>query len=104
MSKDPFLHTHSRDLHSISARTRELPNNFPYIVKKQYIGKIVKQWNDPSQQLFGFAKRELKRHVELQIASSFSQYTYGQLKQRVAYALHFHPTNVPFVYDGLGAS
>src|SRR5216684_3316129 len=92
------------DLHLVSARTRELPNNYPYIVKKQYIGAIVKLWNRPSQQLFDFAKKELNKHIKLQIEDSFSQYTYGQLKQRVTYASRFFPDSVPFVYDSSGTS
>jgi hypothetical protein len=73
----------------VSARTRELPNNYPYIVKKQYIGAIVKLWDIPSRQLFEFARKELNKHVKLQIEEKFAQYTYGQLKQRVTYALRF---------------
>jgi hypothetical protein len=79
----------SHDPHPVSARTRELPNNYPYIVKKQYIGTIVKLWKKPSRQLFEFAIKELIKHVKLQTDRNFSQYTYGQLKQRVTYALRF---------------
>ena len=77
----------SRDLHPFSAVTRELPNNVPYIVKKQYIGTVVKQWKRPSRQLFDFARRELDKHVKSQINDHFSKYAYGHLKQRVSYAL-----------------
>lgn len=91
------------DLHSVSAVTRELPNNFPYIVKKQYIGTIVKRWNQPSRLFFDFAKKELKKRVTSQIDVHFSQYAYGHLKQRVSYALYFLPANVPFTYNGSGA-
>jgi hypothetical protein len=93
----------SHNLHPISARTRELPNNLPYIVKKQYIGTIVKLWDRPSRQFFELARKELNKHVKLQIEEYFSQYTYGHLKQRVTYALHFLPANAPFIYNGLGA-
>ena len=89
--------------HPISARTRELPNNFPYIVKKQYIGDIVKLWNRPSQEFFNLARKELNKHVKLQIEEYFSQYTHGHLKQRVTYALRFLPPSALFIYDGLGA-
>ena len=50
--------------------------------------------------------KELNKHIKLQIEGNFSQYTYGQLKQRVTYALRFSfcQCPVPFVYDSLGAS
>jgi hypothetical protein len=96
--------SYCHDLCLVSARTRELPNNYPYIVKKQYIGTIVKLWDRPSRQLFDFAKRELNKHIKLQIEENFSQYTYGQLKQRVTYASRFFPASVPFVYDSSGIS
>ena len=94
----------SHDLHPVSAVTRELPNNVPYIVKKQYIGTVVKQWKRPSRQLFDFARRELDKHVKSQINEHFSQYAYGHLRQRVSYALCYLPVNVPFIYDGSGTS
>ena len=76
--------------------TRELPNNFPYIVIKQYIGTFVKLWNRPSQQLFEIAKKELSTRIKLLIEDHFSQYTHGHLKQRITYASHFLPAEDPF--------
>ncbi len=92
----------SYDFHPVSARTRELPNNFPYIIKRQYIGRFVDHWNRPSQQLFDFARRELTKHIKLQIEDKFSQYTYGQLKQRIWYASCFFSCRCPVVYDSSG--
>jgi hypothetical protein len=83
--------------------TRELPNNFPYIVKKQYIRDIVKHWDKPSRKFFDLAKNKLNKHIKLQIEEHFSQYTHGQLKQRVMYALCCLRANVPFAYNGSGA-
>jgi hypothetical protein len=90
------------DPHPVSAVTRELPNNFPYIVKKQYIGTIVKLWDRPSRKFFDSARNELNKHIKLQIEEHFLQYTHGQLKQRVMYASRFLPVNVPFVYNSSG--
>jgi len=73
-----------------SAVTRELPNNFPYIVKKQFIGTVVKLWDRPSRQFFDFARKELNKHIKLQIEEHFSQYTHGHLKQRVTSILKGH--------------
>jgi hypothetical protein len=84
------------------AVTRELPNNFPYIVKKQYIGTIVKLWDRPSRRFFDFAKKELIKHVKVATEEHFSQYTHGHLKQRVMYVLHVLLTNIPFVDKNSG--
>ena len=92
----------SHDLLPVSAVTRELPNNFPYIVKKQYIGTIVKLWDRPSRRFFDFARKELIKHVKVAIEEHFSQYAHGHLKQRVMYVLHFLPANSPFVYKDSG--
>jgi hypothetical protein len=93
----------NHDLHAVSAVTRELPNNFPYIVKKQYIRTIVKLWDPPSRLFFNLAKKELNKRIKSQIDGHFSQYAYGHLKQRVSYALCFLPAKVPFTYNGSGA-
>jgi hypothetical protein len=92
----------SHDPPPISAVTRELPNNFPDIVKKQYIRNIVKLWDRPSRKFFDLARSELNKHVKSQIEEHFSQYTHGQLKQRVMYASCFIPANFPFAYNGSG--
>jgi hypothetical protein len=69
----------------IRAVTRELPNNYPYIVKKHFIGSIVKEWNSSSKKLFDSTKKELTRRVKEVIEDHFSQYTQGHLKQRIMY-------------------
>ncbi|KAI0302311.1 P-loop containing nucleoside triphosphate hydrolase protein [Multifurca ochricompacta] len=73
-----------------SAVTRELPNNFPFIVKKHYIGAIVKRWDSPSRQLFELTKKELNKRVQAVIEDHLSQYTYGHLKQRVMSIVQSH--------------
>jgi hypothetical protein len=35
--------------HFSRAVTRELPNNFPFIVKKYYIGTVVERWDSASK-------------------------------------------------------
>ncbi len=67
----------------IRAVTRELPNNFPFIVKKHFIGTIIKEWHSPSKKLFDVTRKELTRRVKEVIEDHFSQYTQGHLKQRV---------------------
>ena len=76
--------------------TRELPNNFPYIVTKQYISSFVDLWNRPSYQLFEIAKKELSTRIQSLIKYHFESYTHGHLRQRITYALRFLPAEDPF--------
>jgi hypothetical protein len=76
----------SLDFLFVSAVTRELPNNFPYIIIKQFIGTSVKRWEYPSRKLFDFTRKELIKRVNLLVEFQFSQYTHGHLKQSVTYA------------------
>ncbi|KAI0250034.1 P-loop containing nucleoside triphosphate hydrolase protein [Lactifluus subvellereus] len=73
-----------------SAVTRELPNNFPFIVKKHYIGAVVKRWDSPSKQLFDCTKKELNKRIKAVIEDHFSNFTYGHLKQRVIHIVQGH--------------
>ena len=41
------------------------------------------------KQYFEYVRKELNKHIKLQIEEHFSQYTYGHLKQRVTYASLF---------------
>jgi hypothetical protein len=68
----------------IRAVTRELPNNYPFVVQKNYIVAFVEQWGDPAQALFTFTANKLKE-LTLQIVDDhFAAYTHGYLKQRVS--------------------
>ncbi|KAI9465220.1 P-loop containing nucleoside triphosphate hydrolase protein [Lactarius psammicola] len=72
------------------AVTRELPNNFPYIIIKQFIGTFVKRWDYPSGHLFDFTRKELTRRVQQLVEVQFSQYTHGHLKQGVRNIMQSH--------------
>ena len=71
-----------------SARTRELPNNIPYLVIKEFIGTYVERWDNPSRQLFELTRKELMGQVKSLVELHFSQYTHGHLKQGIMYTLH----------------
>ena len=76
--------------------TRELPNNFPFIVVKSYIGEFVQFWDDPSQNFFTMARKELNARIESEVDRHFSRYTHGHLKQRITYAFCFLLADVLF--------
>jgi len=68
----------------IRAVTRELPNNYPFIVQKGYIVAFVDQWGDPSQTLFLSTADKLKEMTLSIVDTHFGNYTHGHLKQRVS--------------------
>ncbi|KAF8270214.1 P-loop containing nucleoside triphosphate hydrolase protein [Lactarius quietus] len=72
------------------AVTRELPNNFPYIIIKEFIGTFVKRWNNPSRQLFELTRKELLSRAKSLVEIHFSQYTHGHLKQGVMNIMQTH--------------
>ena len=67
----------------LSAVTRELPCNYPFIVQEGYIIERVDQWNEPAQILFN-STREILKEMTLGIVDEhFEHYIHGGLKQRV---------------------
>jgi len=68
----------------IRAVTRELPNNYPFIVQKGYILAFVEKWDDPAQTLFVATVGKLKELTLRIVETHFEQYTHNHLKQRVS--------------------
>ncbi|THH11229.1 hypothetical protein EW146_g8124 [Bondarzewia mesenterica] len=67
-----------------TAVTRELPNNIPFIVTKQIIASIVKQWMAPSRQLFEQTNKTLNNHIMRLVEEHFGQFAQGGLKQCIS--------------------
>lgn len=65
------------------AVTRELPNNYPFVVQRGYIIDTVSQWDDPAKTLFDFAVEKVKEMMSRVIDSHFERHAHGNLKQRV---------------------
>lgn len=65
------------------AVTRELPNNYPFVVQRGYIIDTVSQWDDPAKTLFDFAVEKVKEMMLRVIDSHFERHAHGNLKQRV---------------------
>ena len=66
-----------------SAVTRELPNNYPFIVTKQLIISAVSKWGPPADTLFLATSQALRARLTALIEEHFGHYTL--LKQRVSY-------------------
>jgi hypothetical protein len=66
---------------SFSAVTRELPKNYPYVVKKRFIQEIIGKWNSPAYVLYQATYQALRRCILAIVDEKFEQF--GFLKQRV---------------------
>jgi hypothetical protein len=64
------------------AVTRELPNNYPFIVQRGYIIDTVSKWDDPAETLFDFTVMKLKEATSSVVDTHFERYAHGNLKQR----------------------
>jgi hypothetical protein len=69
---------------SIRAVTRELPNNYPFIVQKDYIKAFVKQWDGPAQTVFTAIVKKVKEATLRVVDIHFGNYGYSRFKQRVS--------------------
>jgi hypothetical protein len=68
----------------IRAVTRELPNNYPFIVQKEYIEVFVKQWDGPAQTLFTAIAKKVKEATLRVVDVHFGNHGYSRFKQRVS--------------------
>ena len=66
------------------AVTRELPNNYPFIVQKGYIKSFVKKWNEPAHILFKIIAEKVKEATLSLVETHFGNYTHSRFKQRVS--------------------
>lgn len=66
-----------------SARTRELPDNFPFVVQRAYIMQITDQWSGPamvlSEEVYAILRVDLAKLVDLH----FEHMGNGNAKQAV---------------------
>ncbi|KAI0032843.1 P-loop containing nucleoside triphosphate hydrolase protein [Vararia minispora EC-137] len=70
------------------AVTRELPNNYPFIVKKQLIVGFVDKWDIPAKTLFLKSRQVLQMQVLAIVNERFEQF--GFLRQRIAAIVSEH--------------
>lgn len=66
------------------AVTRELPNNYPFIVQKKYIEAFVKQWDGPVQTLFTAIVEKVKEATLRVVDVHFGNYAHSRFKQWVS--------------------
>ena len=68
----------------IRAVTRELPNNYPFIVQKGYIMTFVRRWDGPAQTLFTAIVEKVKEATLRVVDVHFGNYACSRFKQRVS--------------------
>jgi hypothetical protein len=66
-----------------SARTRELPNNTPFAVKKDYINKYTEGWGLPAENLFKRIKGVFFGEIMKLIDKRFYVFSHGGLEGTV---------------------
>ncbi|KAH7098197.1 P-loop containing nucleoside triphosphate hydrolase protein [Auriculariales sp. MPI-PUGE-AT-0066] len=72
------------------ARTRELPGNCPFVVKRHYIVEAVAKWQEPTETCFAAAGKVLLHELDNVLQDHFSIYSHGGLLARVRTAVHDH--------------
>ncbi|KAF9479395.1 hypothetical protein BDN70DRAFT_878878 [Pholiota conissans] len=72
------------------ARTRELPGNYPFVVQKNFIDKIIKEWHAPAQILCKTVHSTVHEHIKNLIRKHFAEFGQGHLEQRVKNIIQQH--------------
>jgi hypothetical protein len=66
-----------------SARTRELPGNYPFVVQELYIKEFINKWHLPSQALVTKVHTLVMKHCKKIVTKHFNHFGQGALEQRV---------------------
>ncbi|KIJ08216.1 hypothetical protein PAXINDRAFT_89188 [Paxillus involutus ATCC 200175] len=73
-----------------SARTRELPDNYPFVVQKAYIEQFTQQWRQPAMELFDNIHAILKVDLAKLVEEHFAEMGKGNAKQSVLMIVYDH--------------
>jgi GTP-binding protein EngB required for normal cell division len=65
------------------ARTRELPDVYPFVVQKAYISPVIDQWKDPALDYLEAVDRILFDRIGVLIRKHFGPFGNGKLQRRV---------------------
>lgn len=67
----------------ISARTRELPDNYPFVVQRNYIKEITEKWGGPAMVLFDQIYAILRADLAKLVDDHFTHMGNGNAKQAI---------------------
>ncbi|KIJ63497.1 hypothetical protein HYDPIDRAFT_29303 [Hydnomerulius pinastri MD-312] len=73
-----------------SARTRELPDNYPFVVQKAYIAQFTKRWRQPALDLFDEVYGILKLDLASLVEGHFEHVGQGNAKRAVLMIVNDH--------------
>ena len=65
------------------AKTRELPDNYPFVVTRRLIKQAMEKWVDPSHELFEEEYAILAERVNAMVEERFAPFVHGGLYHRV---------------------
>jgi hypothetical protein len=66
-----------------SARTRELPDNYPFVVQRGYIKEITNKWSGPAMVLFDQVYMILRDDLAKLVDYHFAHMGNGNAKQTI---------------------
>ena len=66
-----------------SARTRELPGHYPFVVQKTFIDSVIKEWHAPAHILCKTVHLTIAKHAKGIVTKHFREFGQGLLEQRV---------------------
>ncbi|KAL0945228.1 hypothetical protein HGRIS_000741 [Hohenbuehelia grisea] len=72
------------------ARSRELPDNYPFVVRSAYVSEITKQWGAPAKMLCDQTHKTLSVHIKRIVHDHFALFGQGTLEQRVHIIIQNH--------------
>jgi len=76
--------------HAQRARTRELPDNYPFVVQKEYIKQFTEQWAPPANVLFDHVYDILKEDLNTMVQEHFAKMGRGGAHHSVIMIVHEH--------------
>ena len=65
------------------ARTRELPDHYPFVVNKTFIDAVIKKWDTPAMDLCKTVHKVASEHVQKLVKQHFGSFGQGYLEQHV---------------------
>ena len=65
------------------AKTRELPDNYPFVVTRKLIKEAIEKWSDPAHDLFEAEYAILVGQVNGMLEEHFASFIHGGLYHRV---------------------
>ena len=71
------------------ARTRELPDHYPFVVQQTFIDAVIKKWSSPAMDLCKAVHKVIFEHTQKLVKKHFASFGQGYLEQRVRLSLSY---------------